>query len=107
MTILIVGGAAQGKSAFARRISPETEIVDNLQDIVREAMQEGKPVPKAEAFLGKTVVCNELGCGVVPMDAMERDWREHTGRLCCDIAARADRVYRMCCGLPQCIKEEA
>ena len=33
MTILIVGGAAQGKSAFARRISPETEIVDNLQDI--------------------------------------------------------------------------
>ena len=39
MTILIVGGAAQGKSAFARRISPETGIVDNLQDIVREAME--------------------------------------------------------------------
>ena len=55
MTILIVGGAAQGKSAFARRISPETEIVDNLQDIVREAMQEGKSIPKAEAFRGKTV----------------------------------------------------
>lgn len=107
MTILIVGGAAQGKSAFARCISPEADIVDNLQDIVREAMKQGKPVPTAEAFLHKTVVCNELGCGVVPMDVMERDWREYTGRLCCDIAARADRVYRLCCGIPQCIKEEA
>lgn len=107
MTILIVGGAAQGKSAFARCISPETDIVDNLQDIVWEAMRHGKPIPKAETFLHKTVVCNELGCGVVPMDAMERNWREYTGRLCCDIAVQADRVYRLCCGIPQCIKEEA
>ncbi|MDO4173211.1 MAG: bifunctional adenosylcobinamide kinase/adenosylcobinamide-phosphate guanylyltransferase [Eubacteriales bacterium] len=106
MTILIVGGAAQGKTAFAKTISPQTEIVDNLHAIVKAAMQEGRPIPKAEEFLGKTVVCNELGCGVVPMDAMERDWREHTGRLCCDLAARADRVYRVCCGIPQCIKEE-
>lgn len=107
MTILIVGGAAQGKSSFARKLSPETEIVDNLHHIVKMAMQEGRPVPKAESFVGKTVVCNELGCGVVPMDAFERDWRENTGRLCCDIAAKADRVYRVCCGIPQCIKEEA
>ena len=107
MTILIVGGAAQGKSAFARRISSETEIVDNLQDIVRQAMEQGKPIPKAEQFMGKTVVGNELGCGIVPMDETERNWREYTGRLCCDIAARAERVYRMYCGIPQCIKEEA
>lgn len=107
MTILIVGGVAQGKSAFAKTISPETEIVDNLHNIVKTAMQERKPIPKAEDLIGKTIVCNELGCGVVPMDPFERDWREHTGRLCCDIAAKADRVYRMCCGIPQCIKEEA
>ena len=104
MTILIVGGAAQGKSAFARRISPETEIVDNLQDIVREAMQEGKSIPKAEAFLGKTVVCNELGCGVVPVDAFDREYRERTGRVCTVLAAASDEVYRVICGVGLRIK---
>lgn len=104
MTILIVGGAAQGKRAFARSLSPETDIVDNLQNLVRDALENGTPVPEAADFAGKTVVCNELGCGVVPIDEMEREWREETGRLCCDIVARADWVYRVCCGIPQCIK---
>lgn len=105
MTILIVGGVAQGKSTVARTLSPDADIVDHLQDIVRQALQTGTPLPKAAAFAGKTVVCDEIGCGVVPMDAGERDWREATGRLCCDIAAQADRVYRVCCGVAQCIKE--
>ncbi len=104
MTILIVGGMAQGKSAFARSLSSETEFVDNLQDIVRQALDTGAPVPQASEFLGKTVVCTELGCGIVPLDAGEREWREQTGRLCCDIAALADCVYRVTCGIAQCIK---
>ncbi len=104
MTILIVGGAAQGKSAFARSLSPEADIVDNLHERVRRAMENGEPLPQAADFEGKTIVCNELGSGIVPMDVTERDWREATGRLCCDIAARADRVYRVCCGIAQCIK---
>ena len=106
MTILIVGGMAQGKSAFARSLSSETELVDNLQDIVRQALDTGAPVPQASEFLGKTVVCTELGCGIVPLDAGEREWREQTGRLCCDIAALADCVYRVTCGIAQCIKGE-
>ncbi len=107
MTILIVGGAAQGKSAFARTLSQDAEIVDDLQDIVQAAMRRGDALPQAADFAGKTVVCNEVGCGVVPMDAFAREWREAVGRLCCDIAAQADRVYRVCCGVAQCIKEEA
>ena len=107
MTVLIVGGASQGKTAFAKSIALEQNIVDNLHELVRNAMQSGMDVPKAEAFEDMTVVCNELGCGIVPMDAFEREWREAVGRLCCDIAKRAERVYRVCCGIPQCIKEEA
>lgn len=105
MTILVIGGAAQGKSAFARSLSPQDSIVEDLHELVRQALKTGTPLPRAEQFDGKTVVCNELGCGVVPMDAGERCWREETGRLLCDIAARADRVYRVCCGIAQCIKE--
>ncbi|HBI64149.1 MAG TPA: hypothetical protein DDX51_03420 [Clostridiales bacterium] len=104
MTILIVGGAAQGKSAFARTLSPEP--TDDLQQRVRDAMTNGVPLPQAADFIGKTVVCREVGCGIVPTDAFERAWREEVGRLCCEIAQRADRVYRVTCGIAQCIKGE-
>lgn len=104
MTILIVGGAAQGKTMFARHISADAAIIDDLHLLVRQALQNGQPLPQAEDFFGKTVVCQELGCGIVPMDAQDRAWREETGRLCCAIAAQADRVYRMSCGIAQCIK---
>lgn len=106
MTILIVGGAAQGKCAFAHSLQMDAEIIENLHLLVRDAMQAGAPLPQAADFIGKIVVCNELGSGIVPMDAFEREWREHVGRLCCDIAAQADRVYRVCCGIGQCIKGE-
>lgn len=104
MTILIIGGAAQGKSAFARTLSPEQDIIDDLHVRVQQAMRDKTPLPNASDFVGKTIVCQEVGGGVVPMDASERDWREYTGRLCCDIAAQADRVYRVYCGIATCIK---
>lgn len=107
MTILIIGGAAQGKTAFARTLSPEQDIVDDLHVRVRQAMRDKTPLPGVSDFVGKTIVCQEVGGGVVPIDAFERDWREYTGRLCCDIAAQADRVYRVYCGIATCIKGEA
>lgn len=106
MTILIVGGAAQGKHAFAHSLKQDAEIVENLHLLVRDTMQAGKPLPQAADFTDKIVICNELGGGIVPMDAFEREWRENVGRLCCDIAAQADRVYRVCCGIGQFIKGE-
>lgn len=104
MTILIIGGAAQGKTAFARTLSPEQDIIDDLHMRVQQALRDKTQLPKASDFVGKTIVCNEVGGGVVPMDASEREWRECTGRLCCDIAAQADRVYRVYCGIATCIK---
>lgn len=104
MTILIIGGAAQGKSAFARTLSPEQDIIDDLHVRMQQAMRDKTPLPNALDFVGKTIVCQEVGGGVVPMDAQEREWRECTGRLCCDIAAQADRVYRVYCGIATCIK---
>ena len=37
------------------------------------------------------VISNELGYGVVPIDAFDRKYRESTGRLCTQLAAKADR----------------
>ena len=50
------------------------------------------------------VLCREVGAGIVPIDPMERRWREETGRLCCKLAERAGGVVRLWCGIPQWLK---
>ncbi len=46
------------------------------------------------------LVTNEVGMGIVPDNAMARDFRDHAGRLNQEIAAHADHVYFMAVGLP-------
>lgn len=50
------------------------------------------------------VIATEMGGGVVPVDARQRHAREQAGRLSCLLAARADTVVRVCCGIPQVLK---
>ncbi len=52
------------------------------------------------------LISDEIGYGLVPLDAFERAWREQTGRICCDIAGRAETVIRVVAGIPQVIKGE-
>ena len=44
------------------------------------------------------IVTNELGYGVVPVDAFDRNFREATGRVCTQLAEAADEVCRVVCG---------
>ena len=105
MTVLIVGGAYQGKAAFAKKQYPELPLVCNLHQKVRETLETGgDPQALLPELLGKAVTCDEIGCGVVPIEPFEERSREETGRLCCALAARADAVYRVWACIPQKIK---
>ena len=78
---------------------------------IRKLLEEGRePMREVEALLQENpavaVVCDEIGCGVVPVDAFERAWREETGRICCMLAERAARVDRVFCGIATCLKRE-
>lgn len=125
MNILIIGGAYQGKRAFAENkfhlnahsFSDGADIplgekissiaVDHLHLLVRRMLEEDKPVSSLlQQLEGHIVLCDELGCGVVPAEKEQNDWREATGRLCCDLAERADQVYWLRAGIAQCIKEK-
>ena len=46
------------------------------------------------------VICDELGCGVIPAEKKDRIWREDVGRILCSLAARAESVERIICGIP-------
>lgn len=66
-----------------------------MEEIIKALLQD---VPD------RILVTDEIGCGIVPADAMERQYREETGRLCCLAAQEAQQVWRVLCGLGQRIK---
>lgn len=50
------------------------------------------------------IICDEVGNGIVPADAFEREYRERLGRLLCELAQRAEHVDRVICGIAQRLK---
>lgn len=107
MTVLIIGGAHQGKAALARALYPALPLVENLHVRVREELAAGRdPLALLDSLRGHAVTCDEVGCGVIPIDRADEAYREAVGRLCCALAAGADAVVRVTAGIPQYIKGE-
>ena len=107
MTILIIGGAHQGKGALARALYPALPLAQKLHLRVRDELAAGRdPMALLETLRGHAVTCDEVGCGVVPVDRADEAYREAVGRLCCALAAEADAVVRVTAGIPQFIKGE-
>lgn len=114
---LIVGGAGQGKLAFAleklhldktkvsRDPGSTAPVVAGLEGWLRDNPE---PWDALDALLEAnphvTILCREVGCGVTPMDENDREWRERVGRVCCELAKRAEHVIRVCCGIPMFLK---
>lgn len=130
--ILIIGGFAQGKLHYVKQryvhcedgrevtvldgtlvLHAETGagqmIVNHLHRYIREQLRQGTdPEAMIENF-GKEhpdciLICDEIGNGIVPMEAEERTYRERTGRILEQLAAQADEVVRVVCGIGQKIK---
>jgi adenosylcobinamide kinase/adenosylcobinamide-phosphate guanylyltransferase len=54
----------------------------------------------------QVVIAVEVGGGIVPASAQEREAREAAGRLACLLAKKADAVIRVFCGIPTVLKGE-
>lgn len=125
--ILITGGSGQEKLAWAcekRNLSQDSvfvyngergwpdsmeqiQVLDKVHELVKQALLQGKPLDSlAEQLAGpdRILILDEVGCGLVPMDPFERQYREAVGRLGEQLAKKASEVYRMSCGLAQKLK---
>lgn len=123
--IFITGGAFQGKREFAECRWPglswtdgkecpldiaRMEAVDHFHDFIRRWITDGRPAQELiRKMMGceelRIVISDEIGCGLVPVDAFEREYREMTGRICTRIARNADEVYRVVCGTGMKIRQ--
>ena len=108
--ILITGPMWSGKRSLARQLlncdeaALETRCACDVQRLA--AQGEDLAVLAEELSRYEVVTAAELGGGVVPVDPQERAARERAGRLACLLAARADTVIRVFCGIPKVIKGE-
>ena len=105
--MLITGPLYGGKRAYildAMGLSEE-ELSRRAVWDVQERVDDVAPEALADALSSHDIVIiTEVGGGVVPTDPRQRARREAAGRLACLLAARADTVIRVCCGLPQLLK---
>ena len=115
---LIIGGAHQGKTAWAsEKFDTGRGVADNIGDaetadvfcaLHQWIKDEPSPIEKLDMLMEKNpdlaIVCNEMGCGVAPVDDADRAWREKVGRTCCYLAEKADTVVRLWCGIPLILK---
>ena len=108
--IFITGPLFSGKRTVAARLlgrPPEAwgdDVVIDAQDLAPSA---GDLTALAGQLAGhQVVIATEVGSGVVPVDAQQREAREAAGRLSCLLAERADTVIRVFCGIPIALKGE-
>lgn len=123
--IFIIGGAYQGKLVYAKKLCPgiswidgktcrEEEIYDcggiyHFHNYIERLMQAGKPVKGLAGEIADrnpdiVIVSDEIGYGIVPVEAFDREYREMTGRICTELAVYADKVCRVVCGIGMEIK---
>ncbi len=127
---LVIGGYAQGKLQYVINhyfietemiwdkelpklqkdmIQKKTIVLNHFHCWVRDCLVEGtSPEEKIYQFLEQypncIIISDEIGNGIVPVDAFERAYREQTGRLLVELAGKAEEVVRVLCGIGQKIK---
>lgn len=104
--VYVTGPMASGKREYVLDTLGifASEAAFEVQELLRE-----KPNMDVAALAEKlsgyqAITQTEVGAGVIPLAASDREWRERAGRLACLLAARADIVVRMVCGVPIIVK---
>ena len=101
--IFITGPLYSGKRTFARRLGG-WQIAD-AQELAAGAESLERLADELAAQYD-VVMATEIGGGIVPLEAEQRQAREAAGRLACLLAARADTVIEMFCGIATVLKGE-
>lgn len=124
---LIIGGCHQGKTQYVMEsygygaadiVNGEAlkngdmegkKCLNHFHLLIRRLLEKNIPIEEyLEQLFSENdievVLTDEIGCGIVPVDAFEREYRETVGRQCCILAQKAVRVKRVAVGIASTIK---
>ena len=88
---------AQGVTDFQKYIRRELEKERDVSELAEQIILKNPDV---------ILVSQEVGYGVVPVDAFDRKYREAVGRVCTKLAAYSHKVTRVVCGIGTVIKDD-
>ena len=123
---LIIGGAYQGKTEYAKaafglddgdifvcdkdgNVDFDKRCISHIERFSFWCVEHGiEPADyffeHAENAENLIVISDDISCGVVPIDKTERAWREANGRLLIRLSKESEHVTRVFCGLSQRLK---
>lgn len=128
---LYIGGYAQGKLHYVKSQHPQEDfflldgsgaeavlcgtengkrvIFNHFHEWIKGMVCRGEDAEaQAAHFVAEhpdcIVISDEVGNGIVPVNPVEREYRERLGRILTSLAKEAERVDRILCGLGQRLK---
>lgn len=125
--ILAIGGAYQGKLDFVKNefnisnddiffcsenncyIDFDKKVINSLHLFILSMIKNNKdPVSyikeNIEKFKDKIIICDDISCGIVPIEEDMRILREKIGYSLSIITKESERVIRVFCGVPMDLK---
>ncbi|MDO4301174.1 MAG: bifunctional adenosylcobinamide kinase/adenosylcobinamide-phosphate guanylyltransferase [Clostridia bacterium] len=103
--ILVIGGAYQGKYNFVKKElqTADDRIYNDFHIHIKYCIEQNHNVDSLINSIFSSnievIISDEIGCGIIPGERINRDWREETGRALCKIAERCTQVWRIHCGI--------
>ena len=101
---IYVGGAHQGQLELARLENPGAELIDRFHERIKVLVERREDVSAYVELLmiehsDAVIISDELGAGIVPMEPIDRAWREAHGRAMCLLTRQAEALTRVVCGI--------
>jgi len=122
---LVIGGAYQGKLEYVMgkhqgktvyqcdmdnpELDLSADVINSLHLMMLAQIRAGVDSltyinEKLPEMKDKIIICDDISCGVVPVDPETRQWRETAGRCLALLSKNADDVIRIFCGIESRIK---
>ena len=125
--VLVIGGAYQGKLDYVKekfdikdsdiyfcndentQIDFDKKVICGIHKFVLAMIKNNKqPIlyiqQNIDKFKDKIIICDDISCGVVPIDYEKRMLREQIGHCLSIFSKNSDKVVRLFCGIPTKLK---
>lgn len=85
--------------------------IEHFELLIKRMLKAGEDISTLPARIAEknpelVIVSTEIGYGLVPVEAFDREYREQTGRILTELAQLSSRVDRVVCGIGVTLKGE-